>query len=63
MPLKDLTGKTVYDLDQEDFEKLYCHQCRDCGICTKDIQTVDLCKQLIDNGLWDIFSPKRHQTE
>ena len=63
MPLKDLTGKTVYDLDQEDFEKLYCHQCRDCGICTKDIQTVDLCKQLIDNGVWDIFSRKRHQTE
>ena len=59
MPLKDLSGKTVYDLEREDFEKLYCSQCRDSGICTKDIQTVDLCKQLIDNGVWDIAFRKR----
>jgi len=59
MSLKDLSGKTVFDLEREDFEKLYCQQCRDCGICVKDLKTIDLCKQLIDNGVWDIFSRKR----
>jgi hypothetical protein len=29
MTLKDLSGKTVYDLEFEDFEKLYCRQCKD----------------------------------
>jgi hypothetical protein len=28
MPWKDLSGKTVYDLEPEDFEKLFCWQCR-----------------------------------
>jgi len=59
MSLKYLKGKTVCDLDRSEFEEQFCHQCRDCGICMKDIQTVDLCKQLIDNGVWDIFSRKR----
>ena len=27
MPLKDLSGKRAYDLDREDFEKLFCQQC------------------------------------
>jgi len=58
MPLKDLSGKTVYDLEREDFEKLFCQQCRDCGICIKDPKTIDICKQLIDNGVWDILFRK-----
>ena len=51
MPLHDLKGKTVYDLDRDDFEKLFCRDCRDCGICTKNLKTVDICKQLINNGV------------
>ena len=44
MTLKDLSGKSVYGLDREDFEKLFCQHCLeyeecpiswtlDCGIC------------------------------
>ena len=29
MPLKDLSGKTVYDLEIEDFEKLFCQRCHE----------------------------------
>ena len=46
MPLKDLSGKTVLDLDREDFEKLFCRQCRDCGICVKDPKTINICNSL-----------------
>jgi len=40
MPLKDLKGKTVYDLEWEEFKELFCPQCRDCGICVKDPKTI-----------------------
>jgi len=60
MPLKDLRGKTVYDLEFEDFEKLFCHQCKDWGTCDKAPKTVTTCQQLIDNGVWDIVSRKQH---
>jgi hypothetical protein len=53
MPLKDLSGRTVYDLEFEDFEKLFCRQCKDCGICDKDPKSVDICMSLIDSGIWD----------
>ena len=53
MPLKDLTGKTVYDLELEDFEKLFCQQCKDYRECVKDPKTISICKQLISNGVWD----------
>ncbi len=59
MALKDLSGKTVYELDREDFEKLFCQQCRDCGICVKDPRTIIICRQLIDNGVWDLLFRKR----
>jgi hypothetical protein len=59
MPLKDLSGKSVYDLEQEDFEKLYCRQCKDSGICVKDPKTVNICMPLIDSGIWDTHFRKR----
>jgi len=59
MPLKDLTGKTVYDLEQEDFEELYCQHCKDQGICVKDPKTVNICMALIDSGAWDRHFRKR----
>ena len=59
MPLKDLAGKTVYELEQEDFEKLFCRHCKDCGICVKDPKTVNICMGLIDSGAWDRHFRKR----
>ena len=53
MPLKDLSGKTIYDLEFEDFQKLFCWRCRDCGLCAKDPKTVNICMGLIDSGVWD----------
>jgi len=51
--LKDLKGKTVYDLTMEEFIGLFCPQCKDCGICVKDPKTINICMSLIDSGVWD----------
>jgi len=59
MTLKDLSGKTIYDLEFEDFAKLYCRQCKDQGICVKDPKTVNICMGLIDSGVWDGHFHKR----
>jgi hypothetical protein len=59
MPLKDLSGKTVYDLEMDDFKKLFCPQCKDSGICVKDPKTINICMQLIDSGVWDLIFRKR----
>ena len=59
MPLKDVSGKTIYDLEREDFEKLFCWQCKDCGICVKDPKTIHICMGLIDSGVWDGHFRKR----
>jgi len=59
MSLKDLKGKTVYDLEWGEFKSLFCPQCKDCGICVKDPKTVNICMQLIDNGVWDLLFRKR----
>ena len=59
MPLKDLSGKTVYELEMEDFEKLFCRFCRDDGECDKDPKTVNACMGLIDSGIWDRQLRKR----
>ncbi len=59
MPLKDLSGKTVYELELEDFEKLFCQHCKDYGICDKYPRTVNMCMGLIDSGVWDRQLRKR----
>ena len=51
--MKDLSGKTAYDLELEDFEKLFCRCCRDSKVCDKDPKTVNMCLGLIDSSLWD----------
>jgi len=54
MPLKDLGGKTVYDLEPEDFEKLFCCQCRYYrGGCDQSFKDINACQFLIDSGVWD----------
>ena len=60
MPLKDLSGKTAYELEPEDFEKLFCRQCKEEGGCVKDPKTVHICMELIDSGVWDLAFRKRH---
>lgn len=59
MTLKDLRGKTVKDLEQVDFEKLFCRHCKDCGRCVKDPKTVNACRALVDSGAWDRDFRKR----
>jgi len=59
MPLKDLSGKTVYDLEREDFEKLFCQQCHEYDECPRECPRDDRkilgCKAFVDSGLWDKF--------
>ena len=52
MPLKDLSGKSVYDLDREDFENLFCHQCKKEESCIKDVYIMRVCQCQIDGGIW-----------
>jgi len=61
MPIKDLSGKTIYDLDREDFEKLFCRQCKEDTGCVKDPLTIQICTGLIDSGVWDGYFRKRNE--
>ena len=58
MSLKDLKGKTVYELEREDFLKLFCEQCHECQDCPKDDKKILSCKAFVDSGLWDKFYRK-----
>lgn len=53
MPWTDLSGKTVYDLDQDQFEKLFCRHCKECKSCDKTLKAIHSCMGLIDSGVWD----------
>ena len=55
MPLKDLSGKTVYDLEREDFERLFCYHCRYRGTqyCEHPETEINFCKRFVDCGFWD----------
>jgi len=59
MPLKDLSGKTVYDFDRQDFEKLFCQQCREYQECLREEKDIHICQGLIDSGIWDKSYRKR----
>ncbi len=58
MAMKDLSGKTVYELELEDFEKLYCRQCHEDQECPRDEKKILGCKAFVDSGLWDKFYRK-----
>ena len=34
--MQDLKGKTVYELEPEEFEKLFCQRCCDYGSCSRN---------------------------
>ncbi len=59
MPLKDLSGKSVLDLEREDFEKLYCLHCHEYQECDRSDKKILGCKAFVDSGLWDMFYRKR----
>jgi hypothetical protein len=61
MPLKDLSGKTVFDLEQEDFEKLFCCHCREYKSCDRSAQKIAGCRAFVDTGAWDTFYRKRKE--
>ena len=58
MPVKDLIGKTVYDLEPEDFEKLFCQQCKEYSQCPRDELKLTGCKLLVDSGVYDKYYRK-----
>jgi len=58
MALKDLKGKTVYELDRADFEKLFCQHCHEYEECDRNDKKVLGCKAFVDSGLWDSFYRK-----
>ena len=58
MPLKDLSGKTVYDLEREDFEKLFCRRCKEYPQCPRDELKLTGCKLLVDSGVYDKYYRK-----
>ena len=59
MPLTDLTGKTVYELDRETFEKLFCRPCKEYPKCPRGDLKVKGCQLLVDSGLYDSCLRKR----
>ena len=62
MSLKDLSGKTVYDLEPEDFDKLFCQVCKEKFRCDQDPKTMNICQQLIDAGIWDSLYRTKQQS-
>ena len=58
MPLKDFSGKTVYDLDREDFERLFCQHCHEYEECDRNDKKILGCKAFVDSGLWGKFYRK-----
>ena len=53
MALKDLSGKSVSDLDREDFDKLFCQHCLRYQECQREEKDMHICQCLIDSGIWD----------
>ena len=53
MPLRDLSGKTVSELELDDFEMLFCWRCRKYMQCTRNNGNILECKAAVDSGLWD----------
>ena len=61
MLLKDLSGKTIYDLESEEIGALFCSVCKERPRCDQDFKTMNICQQLIDGGIWDSLYRKRLQ--
>ena len=56
--LKSLKGKTIYDLNPEEFDKLFCQHCHEYEECPRDDKKILGCKAFVDSGLFDKFYRK-----
>ena len=59
MPWIDLSGKSVFALDRDQFDKLFCRQCHEYQECDRNEGKILGCKAFVDTGLWDAFYRKR----
>jgi len=55
----DLSGKSVYYLDQDQFEKLFCRHCKESESCGKTPDAIHSCMGLLDSGVWDAAFRRR----
>jgi len=53
MSIKNIIDKTVYDIEPEDFEKLFCLRCKDEKGCSKSVAATAICRVSVDLGIWD----------
>ncbi len=53
MSLKNIKDKTIYDIEPDDFEKLFCSRCNDERDCSKSATVITICRVSIDLGAWD----------
>ena len=56
--LKSLKGKTIYNLNPEEFKVFFCQHCHEYGECPKDPKRMLGCKAFVDSGLFDKFYRK-----
>ena len=51
--MRNLSGKTIFDLDAEDFRLLFCRICKYQDECHKHSnENISECRELVDNGSW-----------
>lgn len=53
MPIKDILDKTVYDIEPEYFNKLFCSRCKGEGKCSKSPTAMTVCRVNVEMGIWD----------
>ncbi len=58
--IQDLKGKTVYELEPEEFEKLFCQRCCDYGSCSRKPTRMVHCRVLVEVGRWSEFYGNRN---
>jgi predicted nucleic-acid-binding Zn-ribbon protein len=59
MSLRELSGKTVFELDRQTFIGLYCDYCRFTEFCAKYDRAVQNCKCFVNEGIFDRFFRKK----
>jgi hypothetical protein len=59
MSLRELSGKTVFELDSQTFIDLFCDYCRFNGFCMKYDHNLHNCKCFVNEGIFDKFFKKK----
>ena len=50
--MQELKGKTIYELEPEEFEKLFCQRCNDYENCSRKPVRMVHCRILLEIGHW-----------